>query len=364
MALFGNKKNKQQKLSQAPPPQPRKNPDYKNQNKKTNVNGIIAGIAVIVIIIAALYAYFVLQVNQTVISSPETVNITKTGALYSINSNQYYISLAQITASGTTAYIHINRLPIFLNPLLNITLSVGNITKINVGSNYSNMGLQLTGIAPDSVMVQISPIATSLEIAPDTSKISAIQSNLYGSVSSSSGGASTTIAYTTTISSSGGDGATTSASTTTVPATNTTNVYVQTALKENDVYGIMQNLSVLYANTINCGSTAYNTSYIRYYGYAPQGPNTFINISVFTPYNVSIRKTNTGKGNFNFTYFVLTPGPLFNNTASLIIIVNASKEEVTNTVFKGAYLDLGYSNLQVSLNKAKSIGGACGIEVP
>ena len=58
-----------------------------------------------------------------------------------------------------------------INPVLNVSLTLGNITKINVGTNYSNIGIQLQSISANAVTVQISPLFPSLEIAPDSSKI-------------------------------------------------------------------------------------------------------------------------------------------------------------------------------------------------
>ena len=126
----------------------------------------------IIVVAVALYAYFVLQVNQVVVNSPQVVNITSAGNLYSINSNQYYISLAGVSPGTTTAYVYISKLPIFINPLLNVTLTLNNITKLNVGTNYSNIGMQLQSMGPSSVTVKISPLFPSLQIAPDSGKIS------------------------------------------------------------------------------------------------------------------------------------------------------------------------------------------------
>lgn len=174
MALFKRKKGMQESLLG------KRKPEYKKQQqgKRPGAKKKVIALVIIVIAAIALYAYFVLQVNQTVINSPESVNITSAGSLYSINSNQYYISLAKVSLSSAKAYIHISKLPIFINPLLNVSLTLNNITKLNVGTNYSNIGMQMDSMGPSSITVKISPLFPSLEIAPDSGSISTVWTTL------------------------------------------------------------------------------------------------------------------------------------------------------------------------------------------
>ena len=94
MALFRRKRGTQESLLG------KRKPEYKKpQGRGLGTKKRIIALVAIIVVAIALYAYFVLQVNQTVINSPESVNITSGGGLYSINSNQYYISLARVSLS-------------------------------------------------------------------------------------------------------------------------------------------------------------------------------------------------------------------------------------------------------------------------
>lgn len=368
MALF--KKGKQEALFG------KKVPAYKKdqqQNKPKKAKVKIAALIIIVVAAIALYTLLVLRVSQTTINSPTTVNITRSGNLYSINSNQYFISLSQISISGAKAYIRISRLPMFINPVLNVSLTLGNITKINVGTNYSNIGIQLQSISANAVTVQISPLFPSLEIAPDSSKIVLIQTNLLNgsgssigtATSGSSGSGSGTNTNTSTATTTAGSTTVgTTVATTTIQQVNVSASDLATALKQSPIYALMLNFSVLYDNTSNCTPVKYNNSYVELYGGLPAIGNDYYNVTRYVPYNLSSTTTNIGKGNFNVVYKTKTIDPGFNNAIALTLKVNASTESVTNSTFSGVFMDLNYTVLKSSYSKAQSIGGACGISIP
>ena len=301
MALFKRKKGMQESLLG------KRKPEYKKQQqgKRPGAKKKVIALVIIVIAAIALYAYFVLQVNQTVINSPESVNITSAGSLYSINSNQYYISLAKVSLSSAKAYIHISKLPIFINPLLNVSLTLNNITKLNVGTNYSNIGMQMDSMGPSSITVKISPLFPSLEIAPDSGSISTVWTTLSNSTSpTGSAKASTTASVTTTIAAGATSATTTQATTTVTSTTNQTAANLATALKQNNVYGLMLNFSVLYYNTSNCNKVRYNNAYFKYYSIMPNSGMgaDYLNQSEFVPYNLSSTTTSLGGGNFQVVY--------------------------------------------------------------
>ncbi len=361
--MFKRKKGKQERLLDANPPTHKKHPQEK-KGAKTRTK--LIALVVIIVVAVALYAYFVLQVNQVVVNSPQVVNITSAGNLYSINSNQYYISLAGVSPGTTTAYVYISKLPIFINPLLNVTLTLNNITKLNVGTNYSNIGMQLQSMGPSSVTVKISPLFPSLQIAPDSGKISSEWTTLSNSTPATKS-VTTTIA-TTTIAA-GATSVSTTQSTSTTISINQTAANLAIALKQYNLYGLMLNFSVLYSNTSNCNKVLYNNAYFRYYSAMPnasQGTD-YINQSQFVPYNLSSTTVNLGNSNFAVVYRTKALNPAFNNQVALTINVSASQPaSVTGVVFAkgGAFQDLSYSVLKTSYQKAQTIGGACGIMVP
>lgn len=362
MALFGNKKGKQKPLIG------KKQPEYKQQqqHKKPSTKKKITALAIIIIAAIALYSYFVLQVNQTVItSSPKTVNITQQGALYSINSNQYYISLGHVSLSNAKAYIYISKLPIFINPQLNISLTLNNITKLNVGTNYSNIGIQLQSLSANSITVQISPIVTSLQIVPDSSKISIQWTSLTNSTGATKNTGASNTAKTTTTISTGTTASTSSASTTTVVPTNTTAANIAAALKKDNFYGLMLNYSILYSNESSCTQNQYNSAYASRFGSLPSGQNTYTNVSAITPYNLSSTQNSTSGGDYNIFFRAKTI--TFGDLLALTIKVNVSTSTVINNTISQTGPFAGTSTTYLSLSSAYATAkseGACGIILP
>lgn len=349
MALLNSKKKQQ---------------EYKQHKQGMSTKSKLLIVLAVIIIAVVAYAVFFLSVSQTVVSAPATANLTSAGTIFSINGQQYLISLASISVSQGKAYIHISKLPIFVNPILNVTLSIGNITKINAGTTYADMGVQLQSLSANSATVQVSPLYTSLKISPDSQDISYIQGTLYNS------GQSPSQQITTTIASSGSSSTTaktttTAASTTTVVATNNTQLDINTALKNNALYGLMLNFSVLYANTSECTSQLYNSTYIYAHGHAPPGPSSYENVSPFVPYNLTISTSNLGSGNFNIAFKTLTQNPVYDDSVAVNLQVNASTKTVTNESFPstGIFDGLNFTKLRANYVSAIAAGGACGVEV-
>lgn len=344
-------------------------PEYKSQHKqqqhmqkKSNsaMRLALKVIVLIIIIAGALYFLFFLNVNETAINSPTVVNVTQAGSLYHINNNQYYISLASISVNTGTAYIHITKLPIFVNPLLNVTLTLTNVTQINAGSNFSNIAIQLQSLSPHSIAVKITPLFESLQIRPTYQYIKVLQSGLNNNQQGQQ--STTTIASTTTIRG-GSSTSTTAGTTTTTIAANNTRAAISTALKADSYYALMLNFSLLYKNTSQCTPLMYNTSYVRKYGHLPNGQNSYVNVSQFTPYNMSSATTNVGHGNYNVSFVALTSA--LGTIPAMTIEVNVSAKRTVSDTFAPSGLFGGMSYSQIKSNYATALsGGACGIEVP
>jgi hypothetical protein len=350
MALFNSKKKTSFK------PTPKKQP-------MSTMKMVAIGIGVVVVIVILYFALFF--TNQSVVSAPATVNITQAGTIFAVNGQEFLISLA--SSSGGTAYVHVSKLPIFLSPLLNVTLTLNNITKVNAGSSYADIGVQLLSAGTGSITVKITPLASSLQISPDSSLIHVIPSSLYAYGQ----GASTTIKATTTISTTTISGSattaastsTTTGSTTTVSSINTTALDISNALVQNEDYGLLLNFSTLYTNTSKCTSTQYNTSYANFHGSVARPPNDYANVSQFVPYNMSSTVVSAGKGNYSVVFRTKTQSSLFNNEVASTIGVNASTKSVLNVTFAstGAYEGLNYTSLHADYVRAIGIGGACGV---
>ena len=329
----------------------------KSQGRKINNKNIAIAVISIIVIAAVLYYIFFLYVNQTVVNAPATANLTQAGTVFSVNSQQYVISLASTSMHSGKAYIHISRLPIFLNPLLNVTLTLNNITKINAGTVYTNMGVQLLSLGQNSITVKVTPLYTSLKINPDSQDISTITGTLYNSGQQPTGPATS---VTTTVA---GTSTTTTMTTSTVKTTNATAQSINTTLRQNDLYGLLLNFSVLYTNVSKCTPSLYNSTYTRVHSTVPLGQHAYKNESPYVPYNLSYSIESAGNGNFNAVFKTKTANSLFNNIIAATITVNPQSETTTNETLSGAFEGLTYTELLNNYNTAISVGGACGVEV-
>lgn len=325
--------------------------------------------AIVAVIVIAIAAYFLTSMNvgQTMVSGTATENITPSGIIFNINSQQYLVSLSGLSVGSAKAYVHVSKLPIFLNPVLNVTLALGNITKVNSGSNYANIGLKLDSMSANSVTVSITVLQTSLGIAPDYQDIRVVQGTLYGygQAPAPSGPGAQATTSTTLITTTTAGAATTSATTTVVPSVNSTLLDVNAALRQNSLYAVLYNFSILYANTTRCTPTIYNSTYIFVNGHAPSGGSTFMNVSPYVPYNLSINTGGAGGGNFNVVFKTKTVDPVFNNIVAATIKVNASikatlSENISST---GIFSGVNQSQLYKNYVRALGAGGPCGVEV-
>jgi len=226
--LFGPKKTQPEAEYKKPTP----------PGKKKGSNNLIFGLIALVVIIAIAYYASSSSIGQPAVALPATINLTGKGTLFSIGSDQYLISLANIS-SGGKAYVRVTKLPVFFNPMLNVTLLLGNITKVNAGSGtqYANVGIQLQSMSKGSATVKLTQILTSLQIAPDSQNIRTVQGILYTygqSTTSSIPASSTTITGTTSTISGASSSTSSTVPTTTLQPTNTTLVAINATLRLKD----------------------------------------------------------------------------------------------------------------------------------
>lgn len=135
-------------------------------------------VALIVVVVAAS-AYMLLSAGGAVtISAATTLNITRSASVLRIGNGTYVMELASIAPGHNAANVYLDRLPAFMNPLLNITLYPGQETKVGAGTSFADIALQVTSIGVNAVTLMITPISASLEIAPDSAYISIVNTEL------------------------------------------------------------------------------------------------------------------------------------------------------------------------------------------
>ncbi|MDE1870945.1 MAG: hypothetical protein KGI06_01770 [Candidatus Micrarchaeota archaeon] len=328
------------------------------QGRPSNRTIAVAAL-VVIIVVAALYYFVFLNVSQTIVKAPAVANLSESGTVFSVDSQQYLISLAGESASSGIAYVHVDKLPIFVNPPLNVTLTINNITKINAGTQYANMGIQLEAIGQNSVTVKVSPLFTSLQISPDSQYIRTMQGSLYSqSQPKAQRPSNSTITVATSTTS-------TSASTTTMSQASAIAADINSTLDADSLYLLLLNFSALYANTTGCTPTLYSEAYIRAYGSAPGGPNDYANVSYIVPYNMSLRIAGVGRGDYNATFTTHARGSFYNNVVAASIEVNASTKSVLGKGVNSKGIFAGQTSIsQLQANYYRALGyGSCGVYV-
>jgi len=206
------------------------------------------------------------------------------------------------------------------------------------------------------VTLAVTPISESLQISPDSAYISTVYTGTQKANGTTSTTVTTSIASTTI-----GSKSNTGTTVTTVSGTNTTAARVLAALKKSSYYPLMLNYSAIYAATLNCTSTLYNTTYVRANNANPSGPSTFENVSQFVPYALYSNTSSAGSGVYLVVYRTRARSSLYNNINALTIRINASAETLlgVNVSNGGVFQDLNYTMMKNGYEMAESIGNAC-----
>ncbi len=308
--------------------------------------------ALVVVVIAIVWAYFALSNGAVGISAASVETLTPAPSYFSMGSGTYSFSVAQ--TGNSMAYVYVDKLPVFMNQPMEVMVEENNMTRINADSgSFANMGITLQSVNGNSVKVEITPLEASLGLAPDTARISTVNNMLLAN-----GRKNVTTSITTTAT-------TTVASTTTVSQINTTSANIMAALKKNKSYAVMQNYTVLYANSANCTQSKYNSAYLKYYGVMPTGPEDYLNVSTFPlPYGFYTKTTNIGRGNYSFVYKSESTDSDYNNSPAVTILINVSGSSAYNVTFGGIFEGQTYLGILDGYNKAAGIGGPCAAVVP
>ena len=333
----------------------------------------------IIILIALFYVVSSLFAGSHPISlsKPATFLINSTTRVVEINGSPYAVMLASITPKEGKANIYIERSPILLNKIYNVTLTMDNVTHVAAGTNYSDIGVALNQINGNSVKITITAIDTALGIKPDYGNIRIISPTLpegasytagsYGAQASATTAAGNSVAIAPSSNPNNTTELANTPSTTVTPHNTTTAAQNATELKaiaiaETDrYYPLMLNYSELYNNSVNCTAALYNSSYLTYYSKNPAGPTTYANESQMVPYSMYVHTAGSGSA-YNMTFYAKSHTQMLNG-AALTISVNTSSGEIVGNTTRGIFLGSNYTSLKSGYIKILGIGNACGVYV-
>ena len=322
--------------------------------KKKDHAGLAVRLVVLVVIFSIVYigaTWALSAVSVTGISAPTNVTLKSgTPFVFSINGAEYSVRVVSSSQASGTAVVELAKSPEFINPTLRITLSANNSTRISSnGGKYADMEMLMYNLSNGSIKVTITPVAASLQLSPDSSKISFVQSPLSPLIASAN--------LTTTISTS----TSTSTATTTTAQGPSYRAIAMAQLETNHWYGLMLNFTKAYGNVQNCTSTLYNTTYAGKYGVSATGVYTYKNVTTSAPYGITFAMTNSS-ALFNATYKTQTPS---GTTPAVYVEVNATSNTVvaSGVVSSGLFTGFTYLQLKALYTNSTKIGGACGILV-
>ncbi len=311
--------------------------------------GLLLVVLVLVIVAGAAAAYFIFSNGTVGIGSAKTLAIGSIPTVIRIGSYQYTIAFHGQNSGGSTAYLYVGRSPVLMNPTLNVTVPLNSTTNINWGtSGYAVMQIKLDSINGQHAYVTVTPLQSSLSIPVDYNRIKVIGAAA-GSYQGSAGSTTNSTPKTTS-------------TTTTINQTLSAQQRAMQVLQSNEWYPVMVNETTLYANTTKCTPSVYNSSYIGVNSHAPQPPLDYWNVSTIAPYAITLNLTNAGKGNYAATYSTLSQSS-YTTGRALQLIINISTSSVVNVTESGIFQGLGFSDIQSIVQRAQSVGNACGIEV-
>lgn len=328
---------------------------------KRKGNLLWLGLAFVIIVVIAYLAIGAVANALSIvgINGPTTIMLTNSTTVFLLNNNEYAMRIVS-AAPSQYAYVAITKLPVFLNPTLNVYLVLNNATDINTEGSVSNLQLTPSKIEKGQVALALTPIPQGLGVPPSYSRISVGQSAL-APIGSTGGAVTVTTTATTTVSS-GSTTSTTVTSTTTVSSSSGGLAAAQAVLKLSAYYPLMLNYTTLYQNSANCNSQTYNSSYVAKFGKAPSGVDTYANLSAIVPYEMNLTITNSSSTAYVATYKTLSHTSAFTGPAA-VITIDTSSRSITSTTLEGAYLGLNYSILESGYLTANHAGNACGIYI-
>ncbi|MCW6159771.1 MAG: hypothetical protein LVQ95_01625 [Candidatus Micrarchaeales archaeon] len=337
-------------------------PRRKPQGQRTDYGKfILPAVGLIILIIIAYFAIsFIIGVLSIVnITGATSLAITNSTTVFMMGGNEYAMHLVTSSLASSTAKVAVTRLPVFVNPTLEVSLVSNNATDINTLGNFADMQLLLTKISNNTVSITVTPVPTGLALAPTSSRITMVQSSLSPVGSSSQENATTSTTSATTTSTTG----TTTAGTTTVGTSGNYSA-AQSLLKTDVYYGLMNNYTKTYETAAsNCNSTVYNSTYVTKYGHLPNATNSFLNITKLVPYDLNYTLGSTSASVWLATYSTYSHTPSITGGPALVVTMNLTRHQIVSSVTKGVFGGLNYSTVYSSYLSINNIHNACGVYV-
>lgn len=335
---------------------------------------LLVGVVIVIALIAGfIYLFGGGPIN---IGGPTTVSVNSAGTVIAIAGKSYSVTLGGYNNNTRTAYIYVSEVPVFMGPILNVSLPLNSTVKVNYNSQYAMVQMTLVSESKGLAAIRMAPLAASLQVMPDSqyighpavalpglqitvTTINYTPANAPTTTVASGQNATTTVKATTTVAAS---------VTTTIKATNYTAQAIARAVKSDQNYGLMLNYTTLYQSSANCTPHSYNLTYFGQNGGAfPVPPVDFWNVTKETPYGMVNRTVMLVGNKYAVEFLPLVHDQAFNGTVSLQINVTVSSPGtsgalglVTADNYKGIFQGASFSVLSSTYQQSKSINNGCG----
>lgn len=312
----------------------------------------ILGLVVLLIIIYLVYG--ALSSATITINSARSLSLSVNQTLFVqiYNGTTTALKLHSLSATGATFYVI--KVPVLYNPL--VTFSLSPLSSVNVssdGSKTADMNIQLISTSASGATVEVTPLEAALGIRPSSSIL--LQNPAGLGVTQSASLNLTATQTTTTV--------TTVSSTTTV-AQNSNAALLQSALRLanlSGIGGVIAGYNKLYMKDTACDQSVYDITYKVYYGSLPPPPESFANMSFFTPTMINVTESLLPeKNNVKITYSTVSPSPETTGPAVIVVVNTSSASYLKNVTFTGIYQGWDVSLLTSTYDFQNGLGGSCG----
>ena len=318
---------------------------------KSRLPWVVAAAALAIAII--ILAFFGVQSGAQTITQTGTLSLKQNQTTYLRVFNGSTIAMRLQSSTGTGATIFVSAIPILFGPITAVYLSSGSSANLSSsGTRLADMNVKLNSVSAGSAQVQITPLQSSLgiRVSGNINLLNPVTLALNLHATSPVGITTTTVTSTTSIA-------------TTTVAVNTTASKIQQAMtiaNQSSIGALMSKYRTLFRSDVQCTPGLYNSTYLSYYFAAPSGPNSFANVSIFTPTDITVAASPLTKANtYGVVYSTVAPLAVTSGPA-VTMVVDVSSHTFANVTLTGIFQGLNYTRLNESYTfQSHILGNPC-----
>ncbi len=326
------------------------------------------GYLIIAIIIIAVVAIAYLAVGgsgsgvRTLTANATLSMAPNQSVLLKSSSSAQTVAVEMSNYSSTGCTFLFTETPVLANPVYTFRLTPGQVINLSSsGSGNADLQVKLVSASNGAAEVEFIPIPVSFGV-----KATLLQSVGTGAQQTVAPTTTTPAANAVTTVGAGTTAATTTAVTTATSSGAYTDAQVMAAASLTGYGILMNNFEALYSRDTGCIESAYNASYYSRFGANATGPNTYANVSLTTPYNITSAVSYVSGSTYTITYNTVSYSSLTTGPA-LTMQLDMSNGQLTGSgaSFKGnIYGGQTLAELNATYHSQASISGLCGAYLP